>query len=184
MHPGDSRTLDVQPVFLRTDPADHAPTGASWPRRFSEANRIWGKLGVVFNELTPVTIDTPLKTTGSTDAERDAIRALRSGPGIEVFLVDDPVGDQGGAYTVYGCGPDGKVVMTDQGSSDTLLAHELGHSLGIRHPKDAFNPGDPNSIMQATDSPSVPNLSRNTMINFHAILCPAGTGTTCLNPDP
>src|SRR5262249_49092591 len=65
-NPGVSRALDLQPVFLRTDPADPAPTGASWTRRLNEANAIWGKLGVTFVELTPVTIDTPLKTAGTT----------------------------------------------------------------------------------------------------------------------
>lgn len=74
--------------------------------------------------------------------------------------------------------------MDDHGTSDTLLAHELGHTLGIHHPTEAVNPGDPNSVMQPTGSPSMPNLTRNTMVNFHAILCPAGIATTCLNPDP
>ena len=183
-HPGDARTLDVQPVFLRTGPADHAPTGTSWATRINEANRIWGKIGVTFHELSPVTLDTALKTTGGTPAERTAIRALRSGAGIEVFVVDNDVADQGGAFTTFGCGPDGKVVMTDHGSSATLLAHELGHTLGIDHPGEPVNPGDPNTVMEPTGSPSVPNLTRNTIVNYSKITCPPGNATTCLHPDP
>jgi outer membrane protein OmpA-like peptidoglycan-associated protein len=183
-NPGDKRDLDVQPVFLRTGPADPSPTGSSWSRRLNEANRIWGKVGVFFNELPPLTIDTPLKTTGGSDAERAAIRGLRSGAGIEVFLVDNDVADQGGAFTIFGCGASGNSIMTDRGSSDTLLAHELGHTLGIRHPGDPVNPGDANTVMQPTGSPSIPNSTRNTMVNFTRILCPPGTATTCLHPDP
>jgi hypothetical protein len=56
--------------------------------------------------------------------------------------------------------------------------------LGIRHPGDPVNPGDPNTIMDPTGSPSIPNATRNTMVNFGKILCPPGTATTCLHPDP
>jgi outer membrane protein OmpA-like peptidoglycan-associated protein len=183
-NPGTLRNLDVQPIFLRTSPADLAPTGTSWARRFAEANTIWGKIGVSFNQLTPVTMDTPLKTTGGSPAERAAIRALRAAAGIEVFIVDNDVADQGGAFTIFGCGPDGNVIMTDRGSSDTLLAHELGHTLGIRHPGAAFNPGDTDTIMKPTGSSSIANPTRNTMVNFNAILCPASTASSCLHPDP
>ena len=179
-HPGDARTLDLQPVFLRTDPADAAPTGTSWNRRFNSANAIWGKLGVTFNELTPITLDTPLKTTGGSLAERQAIRALRSGPGVEVFMIDNEAADAGGADTTPGCGATGKVVMTDRGTSDTLLAHELAHTLFDT----AAHPGDAGTIAQPSGSSSTANSTRNTMGNFALIVCPPATASTCLNPDP
>ena len=97
-NPGVQRSIDLQPVFLRTGPADAAPTGTSWRRRFDEANRIWGKLAVTFNELTPVTIDTPLKTTGNDLVERDAIAALRTGTAVQVFIVDNDMAFAGGAW--------------------------------------------------------------------------------------
>lgn len=188
-NPGVIRRLDLQPVFLRSDPADAAPTGGSWTRRFNEANRIWGKIGVTFNDLGPVTLDTPLKTTGATNAEQNAIAALRTAAGIEVYLVDNDVGSgvpggSGGASTAPGCGAAGNVVMSDRGSSDTILAHELGHILGINHPTDAVNPGDAGTIMEGSGSHSADNPTTNTMVNFGRILCPPGIGTTCLNPDP
>jgi outer membrane protein OmpA-like peptidoglycan-associated protein len=186
-HPGEARALDVQPVFLRTDAADTAPTGTSWPRRLASANSIWGKVGVSFRAASPVTIDTALKSSG----DGGAIAALRTGSGVEVFITDHdletPPAAHGGAVT-YGplaalC-TTGKIVMTDQGTSDTLLAHELGHILGIQHPGVPPNPGDPGTIMVGSGSSSVANATRNTMVNARAVLCPPPTASTCLSPDP
>jgi len=188
-NPGVSRSLDLQPVFLRTDPADPAPTGNTWTTRFNTSNDVWGKLGVTFVELAPVTIDTPLKTAGNDNAERDQVAALRTGAGIEVFLVDNDMVFAGGASTTSlvrgpGCGAEGKIVMSDLGTSDTLLAHELGHTLGLDHPGRGVNPGEANTIMSPSNSNSAENPTRNTQTNFAAILCPPPTGSVCLTPDP
>jgi hypothetical protein len=74
--------------------------------------------------------------------------------------------------------------MSDRGTSDTLLAHELGHTLGLDHPGTAPNPADAGTVLQASRSKDVNNPTRNTLGNFGKILCPPGTGSTCLNPDP
>jgi Domain of unknown function (DUF4157) len=176
---GVSRILDLQPVFMRTDPTDASPTGVSWARRVNEANMIWGKIGVTFNALAPITLDTALKSTGATVAEVLNIMALRSGTGIEVFLADNELAVLGGGGTTAGCSGSGKVVISDGGTSDTLLAHELSHTLF----NTTTHPGDPGTIAIGSGSRDTDNSRRNTMVNFALLRCPAPGGPTCLNPD-
>ena len=75
--------------------------------------------------------------------------------------------------------------MTDRGTSDTLLAHELTHTMGIDHPgTGGTHDGEAGTITEPSGSMDVDNSRRNTMVNFNAIQCPAGTASICLNPDP
>ena len=180
-NPGASRTLDLQPIFLRLNAADASPTGTTFNSRFNKANEIWGKLGVTFNKLSPVTIDTPLKTSGGSDPEILAVMALRSSSGVEVFFVDNDVAGQGGAATLQtGCNGNEKTIIADRGTSDTILAHEMGHVMGLGH---NGNNSDPGTVMDTTGSHSVNNPTKNTMANYNFISCPAATGSTCLDPD-
>jgi hypothetical protein len=184
-HPGLMRRVDVQPIFFRRSIFDFLPTGLSWQRRLNEANRIWGKLGVTFNELAPITLtDATRKTQGGTAAERTAILGLRTAAGVEVFIVDNDVADVGGAARFGPRGPDSKIIMSDRGTSNTLLAHELGHVVGLGHPGEAGgHGGDPGTILEPSGSHSTPNPTRNTMVNHDRMTWPA-IGSTCLMPDP
>ena len=180
-HPGVSRTVDLQPVFFRTGSSDSSPTGGSYNRRHAEANSIWGKLGVTFNSASAVVLDDATnKTAGSTEAEANRVAATHTAAGIEVFLVDNDMSSAGGASTLA-AGAGSNVVMSDRGTSDTLLAHELGHVLGLDHPPGG---GDSNTIMTPSGSNSAANPTRNTLGNFNRITFPAGSGSTCLLPDP
>lgn len=179
---GPARNVTVQPVFFRDSAADPAPTGASWSRRMSEARSIWGKLGVGFTESSAVTLtDATNKTAGSDLAEFARIIGLRSGAGNEVFVVDNDIAWLGGAGTSPPTGGAGaKAVLSDRGTSNTLLAHELGHVMGLGHP-----PGDAdaNTVMAPTNSHSTDNPRRNTLDNLRRITFPQATGITCIDPD-
>jgi hypothetical protein len=142
-------------------------------------------LGVTFNSQAPVTLtDAANKTAGSSDPELLRIMGLRSGAGIEVFVVDNDIAHQGGAATGNLGTANAKTVISDRGTSNTLLAHELGHVLGLNHPGTGTpTDGEANTIMQPTGSHSAANPTRNTMTNFSRISFPAPGGPICLRPD-
>jgi hypothetical protein len=182
LQPGNQRTVSLQPVFFRSSTVDPSPTGQSWAGRFLQSNAIWNKLGVIFTARSPVTLTDPAnKTAGGTLAEYHRIRSRRRGSGIEVFLVDNDMNFLGGGGTVDGGTANAQIVMSDRGTSNTLLAHELGHVLGLDHPPGG---GENNTIMEPSGSHSSPNPTRNTMCNYARITFPSRGPETCLLPDP
>ena len=82
--------------------------------------------------------------------------------------------------TSHPWGPSAKVVISDGTDDDTVLAHELGHVMGLDHPayfaEGQIRGGEENTIMQT-------KRTRNTMYNYARILWPAPSGPTCLDPD-
>ena len=183
-HPGIARNLELQPVFLRSAANDPDPTGGIWVGQLTKANEIWSKLGVTFTQRSnPVMItNAAMKTSGTTNAQQNALGALHNGPGIEVVFVDNALANAGGASTL-GAGNNSNVVMSDFTTADTILAHELGHVLsnGGGHPPAT---GVANSIMVPSGSPNVANPDRNPIGNLPFILFPPGRDPICLRPDP
>jgi hypothetical protein len=176
------RQVDVQPVTFKDDDSDPNPTGVSWPTRQGWTENIWGKLGVRFTAANPVEIvSADLKTAGGDRASRDKVRASWSGAAVGVFLVDNDVADAGGGGTVGGGAAGAKIALSDRGGSVTLLAHEMGHVLGLGHPPaDA----DSNTVMEPSGSNDADNPTRNTLDNYNRILWPAPSGSVIINPDP
>ena len=98
-----------------------------------------------------------------------------------VFLTDNDLADAGGGGTVGGGAAGAKIALSDRGTSNTLLAHELGHVLGLGHP-----PGgaDDNTIMSPSGSISADNPTRNTVGNYKRITWPAAGAPVTIRPDP
>ncbi len=180
---GATRTVDLQPVTFRDNAADPAPTGASWANRLSESNVVWGKLGVQFNDASPVVIDDPaLKTSGKDLTEYNSVVGSHSDASkVCVFITNNDYAFLGGAGTIGGGAAGSKIAMSDFGTSNTLLAHELGHTLGLDHPPAG---ADENTIMTPSGSHSVANPTRNTLGNYNRIVWPAAGAPTTINPDP
>lgn len=180
--PGQQRSVDLQPIVFRSSAADPTPTGGSWSRRFRPSNTIWNKLGVQFTAASAVSItNAALKSAGSNRAERDSIRATHSDASkVCVFLTDNDLADAGGGGTVGGGAAGAKIALSDRGTSNTLLAHELGHVLGLDHPPVG---ADANTIMEPSGSNAADNPTRNTIGNYRRITWPAPGSDTCINPD-
>ena len=179
--PGQGRQVAVQPVVFKADASDASPTGVSCTRRMASTRTVWGKLGVEFTLASPLVIENATHKTGGGDrASRDAVRATWSGSGVGVFFVDNDIADAGGGATVGGGADGSKIALSDRGTSDTLLAHEMGHSLGLGHPPSG---ADDNTIMTPSGSNSGANPTRNTIGNYNRITWPAPGSSTIINPE-
>lgn len=165
--------LHLRPVSFRTGPHDPAPTASQFDRLVKAANDIWRLCNLRFRRLAPHVIDDPdYKVLDNSNLVRtrwtDALPY-----GIEVFFVDAGLVGEGGGAT-YGAGSaHAKVVLTDNlEDNDTLLAHELGHVLGLAHPSgagDGFCRSTSDSVMESTGSAEIPNPATNSQQNCDCI---------------
>jgi hypothetical protein len=99
------------------------------------------------------------------------LTGFASGDSIEVYVVDELVNRSGGGMA-YGCGWGGAYCILDLNvatANPRLLAHELGHIIGLDHPgSSACYPGSSGSIMEPTGTGGgviVPNPDINTRFN-------------------
>lgn len=171
------RTLTIQPVGFRSSAADMNPTGQSLNAQMAAANTVWNKCCIEFDVL-PIHIITD--ATLKTSSNLTNIRASYTSPTpnvIEVFFVDNNLPGVGGGVA-SACGSAlGNIVMSDNNAGNPqLLAHELGHILGLHHPTASF-PGcvqsDADTVMQPSGSPNVPNPTNNTHWNCINVANPA-----------
>jgi hypothetical protein len=195
---GAARMVYLQPVFLKAYEAD-VPTGGWWSASLRIANQIWGKVGVTFVGLSPEIIVHPdlftkqkhpdtrsLKFYGDNVLEADEVRKVASGYGVHVFFVENEMSFAGGGITDPWASEKAKIVLSS--STDVslgLLAHELGHVLGVDHPKDY---GDLDLVPQIMTPPGSfrgPHRSRNPLANYHRITWPPPMGSSvAIHPDP
>ena len=180
----------IRPVFFRNDPGqkDPNPTGKSLAPRLQEANRIWGKCGVEFQAAKPTMVeDSQSKVAGNKREELTVVEQAygKKGAGPQVFFLDNDLTSFGGGVTgpKDQTGDDAKIMLSDHGSNDRLLAHELGHAMGIGFHPDAATWIPNNSIMQPSGvNKTNPDLVTDIMCRF--LTWPANTDQKCWHVDP
>jgi hypothetical protein len=184
---GWARTVEIHPIIVKFGNDDDRPgTRETLNRRIETMKSVWGKLGVSFT-VAP-TIEAVLAEAFDREAGDDVARvnlnrvwACWDGTGVGVFVVEDPLQWTGGGKTYSFNSDTSKVAITDGGRSDTLLAHELGHALGLQHPPDG---ADANTVMEPTDNADLNNPTRNTIGNYRRIVWPLPSDLTTIHPDP
>jgi hypothetical protein len=149
------RRLVVQPVGFRSSATDPAPSGSTAAAQFATAQSVWTKSCIEFQvAATQLITDATLKTSSDLAAIRAAYTDADPGV-IEVFFVANSLpaigGGSAGGIGVASCKP---VIAEPNSGNPVLLAHELGHVLGLLHPGAASN-SDAGTVMAPTGSAMV-----------------------------
>jgi hypothetical protein len=149
------RRLVVQPVGFRSSATDPTPSGGTAAAQVATAQSVWGKSCIEFQvAATHLITDATLKTSSDLAAIRAAYTDADPGV-IEVFFVENSLpgvgGGSAGAIGVASCKP---VIAEPNSGNPVLLAHELGHVLGLFHPGAGSN-SDAGTVMAPTGSAMV-----------------------------
>ncbi|MGA9581420.1 MAG: hypothetical protein WBR13_05570 [Allosphingosinicella sp.] len=177
------RVLTCQPVAFRDNPGDPNPSGSTIAAQFATAQTVWEKACMDITVLPTVFVD---DATLKVSDNLTAIRASYTDPDpnvIEVYFVSNLLpmigGGSAGAIGVASC----KVVMAEPNAGNpVLLAHELGHVLGLLHP-----PGsDPGTVMQPTggaNNPGTPFVTYSMTQNIANPVLATTMTACCLGHD-
>ncbi len=147
------RRLSIQPVGFRTSTSDPSPSASTAAAQLATASAVWGKSCIGF-DINPTELIT--NATLKTSSDQAAIRASYTHPDpntIEIFFVQNPLSASGGGNAgAIGVASQKIVVAEPNGGNPVLVAHELGHALGLLHPPSS----DGGSVMAPTGSAMVP----------------------------
>jgi hypothetical protein len=153
------RRLIVQPVGFRASAADANPSGSTAAAQLAAAQTVWGR-GCIDIQINPIT--TLTNATLKTSSDIAAIRASFDDPNpnvIEVFFVQNSLPAQGGGTAggigAASCKP---VIAEPNAGNPVLVAHELGHVLGLLHPGTGSN-SDVNTVMVPTGGANNPGVA-------------------------
>lgn len=180
------RRMVIQPVGFRDSATDANPSGSTAAAQLGTAQAVWGKACINFqvNSIHLIT-DATLKTSSDLTAIRNSF--TDSSPNvIEMFFVANSLpaigGGQAGGIGVASCKP---VIAEPNGGNPVLVAHELGHVLGLFHPGTGSN-SDAGTVMAPTGSAMNPGT--NTVTHFMCVsianpVLTTLTETCCLTHD-
>lgn len=134
------RDLCVQPVQILSSFRDPDPTGDYLALGMAGSDKEWNKTDATFTVRPFKQVVNPAWKVASY-GELSAIRAsVEDDDCIEIFFVEnhDPVDLHGGGAASGGGKATSQIVVSDApattGLNNTLLAHELGHVLDLKHP--------------------------------------------------
>ena len=151
-----ARALCIRPIVLSAGAAND-PTGLTLDDDVTQAKELWEKTGAVKLEVRDTVSFANdafkvLETGQSPTAEVKPLRAEHTDPDcVEVYFVRDfiPTNFNFGATTSSPGTPDAQVIIAEHRAAGmlpdgTVLAHELGHVMGLGHPR------FPNGLMKAS----------------------------------
>ena len=162
-----ARHFRIQPVSIRASASDINPTGKGNGKGLNfgmpAVTDLWCKFGVVISvNQTWIFIDPPHpKVATEVQAEQIlvAVEEKFTAAGIDncigvVFVENfNPDYLNGGGWTIK-AGSNKPIIITSDGNvgqnDHTHLAHEMGHALGLRHPRDTDSrllPSDQGTVM-------------------------------------
>lgn len=181
-HQVDRRRLRMRPVGFRASATDPNPSGSTSAAQFATAQAVWDKCCIDL-DVQPIQLIT--NATLKTASNLTNIRAAFTDPDpntVEVFFVQNPLTATGGGNAgAIGVASQKIVIAEPNGGNPVLVAHEIGHALGLLHPTSS----DPGSVMQGTGSAMVPGTNLVSHAMCQAIAQPALQTTTacCLTHD-
>ena len=182
-HEVNRRRLIVQPVGFRISAVDPTPSASTAAAQLALAQTIWGKCCIDI-EVRPTVMIT--NATLKTSSNISAIKAAYTDPAanvIEIFFVQNTLpGVGGGTACAIGVASQKLVIAEPNNGNPVLVAHEIGHALGLLHPPSS----DFGTVMQPTGSAMNPGTELVTHRMCQNISQPALqtlTDTCCLHHD-
>lgn len=182
-HEVNRRRLIVQPVGFRFATSDPNPSASTAAAQLTLAQTIWANCCIDI-EVRPTILIT--NATLKTSSSISAIKAAYTDPAanvIEIFFVQNTLpGVGGGTACAIGVASQKLVIAEPNNGNPVLVAHEIGHALGLLHPPSS----DFGTVMQPTGSAMNPGTELVTHQMCESISQPALQTlpeTCCLHHD-
>jgi hypothetical protein len=185
------RKLVLRFISISTQASPPCPIDDLAQQLYCRASKIWWENGGVRLDIDPLhtSVITASFENGKVDQDHETGQGGKPGidktispdpagtnTAVDVYLVDQLTNWPGGGVTHAGGTPAAFIILEIEKACNNknMLAHEVGHALGLLHPDESvvgFQPGTYRSVM----IPDKPNSHRNTLDNYRRITNPSST---------